>query len=175
MSVGCVLFLAPKDGEYHYSVYFIVFKSQIEKLPLLRGDITLGDALEDDDNILARLEYPQKKSDFWSYLSARKHEIEAVLLLHLRVKHCRVAEESSWISGSYNVCIPVYINPPTDDCIFVRIPLPYKVGETEKPGNIDEKLRCEVATYMWIQQNCPDVPIPSLLKFGFPDGQTVCS
>jgi hypothetical protein len=39
---------------------------------------------------------------------------------------------------------------------------------------VDEKLRCEVATYSWIHQNCPMVPIPCLYGFGFPDGQTVC-
>ncbi|KAK0103267.1 hypothetical protein ONS95_005300 [Cadophora gregata] len=40
------------------------------------------------------------------------------------------------------------------------------------PGNADEKLRCEVASYLWIQENCPDVSIPYLFGFGFPNGQT---
>ncbi|KAL1971002.1 hypothetical protein VTN77DRAFT_2836 [Rasamsonia byssochlamydoides] len=149
----------------------------MERLPLLRGrSITLEDALEDDDNILARLDYPKKQASFWSHLSARKTEIEAVVWFHLGVEHCRVSEEDSWLFGSYNVCIPVYINR-SSACdartVLVRIPLPFKVGEAEHPGNVDEKLRCEVATYIWMQENCPDVPIPSLFGFGFPDGQTV--
>lgn len=41
------------------------------------------------------------------------------------------------------------------------------------PGNVDEELRFEVATYIWIHENCPTVPIPTLYGFGFPDGQTV--
>ncbi|KAG7120734.1 hypothetical protein HYQ45_014778 [Verticillium longisporum] len=36
---------------------------------------------------------------------------------------------------------------------------------------MDEKLRCEVATYIWIQEHCPDIPIPKLHAFGFTDGR----
>ncbi|KAH8729162.1 hypothetical protein BGZ61DRAFT_529415 [Ilyonectria robusta] len=43
-----------------------------------------------------------------------------------------------------------------------------KVGEASCPRNVDEKLRCEAATYIWLQQNCPDVPIPRLFGFGLP-------
>ncbi|OAL25414.1 hypothetical protein AYO20_10448 [Fonsecaea nubica] len=75
--------------------------------------------------------------------------------------------------GFRNVCIPVYFSPASKkDDVYVRIPLPYKVGERNSPGNVEEKLRCEVASYIWIQQNCPDIPIPALYGFGFPDGQT---
>ncbi|PWY72153.1 hypothetical protein BO94DRAFT_569142 [Aspergillus sclerotioniger CBS 115572] len=120
-------------------------------LPLLRGNnVSLDDALADDDNILHRLDYPRKQKDFWSHLISLKAEIEI----------------------RYNVCIPICINPPSENHVLVRIPLPYKIGEEIKPGNVDEKLRCEAATYIWIRQNCPNVPIPSLHGFAFPDGQT---
>lgn len=33
----------------------------MEKLSLLRGNVTLEDALEDDNNILACLDYPKKQ------------------------------------------------------------------------------------------------------------------
>lgn len=56
--------------------------------------------------------------------------------------------------------------------VFVRLPLPYKVGEAPYPGNAEEKLRCEAATYIWIQNNCPDVPIPHLRGFGFSNGHS---
>jgi hypothetical protein len=78
-----------------------------------------------------------------------------------------------YLAVMYNVCIPVYISPPSDARVLVRIPLPYKVREAKYPGNVDEKLRCEVASYIWIQENCPDVPIPRLFGCGFPDGHTV--
>ncbi|KAE8407861.1 hypothetical protein BDV37DRAFT_268992 [Aspergillus pseudonomiae] len=106
-------------------------------LPLFRGNsISLEDALEDNDNILHRLDYPQK--------------------------------------NSYNVCIPVYIDPLSEEVVLIRIPLPFKIGEAFNPGNMDEKLRCEVATYIWIRENCLTVPIPSLYGFAFPNRLTVC-
>ncbi len=145
-------------------------------LPLLNGRITLDRALNDDDNILAQIGYPQRRQEFFSYLSAHKAEIEAIVSFHLSAKNCRVSDVQTWLSGSYNVCIPVYISPPSNvRSVLVRIPLPYKVGEAKSPGNMDEKLRCEVASYLWIQENCPDVSIPYLFGFGFPNGQTVRS
>lgn len=143
-------------------------------LPLLRGNsISLEDALIDDDNILHRLDYPQKQRDFCAHLLSHRRDIESAVSFHLRANHCQVADEADWLLGSYNVCIPVYINPRSDDRVLIRIPLPYKIGEENQPGNVDEKLRCEVATYIWIRENCPAVPIPTLYGFAFPNGQTV--
>ncbi|KLJ05504.1 hypothetical protein EMPG_11019 [Blastomyces silverae] len=56
----------------------------------------------------------------------------------------------AWPYGSFNVCIPI--------------------GEEAFPGNAEEKVRSEAATYIWIHENCPDVPIPNLRGFGVPDG-----
>lgn len=74
------------------------------------------------------------------------------------------------------MCVPVLI-PATGrrghDTVFVHFPLPYKVGEARNPGNVDEKLRAEIATYVWLQENCPDVSIPTLYGFGLPDEQCV--
>jgi len=141
-------------------------------LPLLKGTITLDEALDEDDNVLVQIEYPRQKYEFYSYLSAHKAEIETIVSFQLGVNKCLVGEAKTWMSGSYNVCIPVYINPPSDVRVLFRIPLPYKVGEANSPGNVDEKLRCEAASYIWIQETCPNIPIPFLHGFGFPDGQT---
>lgn len=142
-------------------------------LPLLKGRVTMSTALSEDDNMAAQIRYPQQREEFLKHLSACKTEIEAIVLFHLRLKKCRIGEIGSWISGSYNICIPVYINPPSDACVLVRIPLPYKIGEANCPGNVDEKLRCEAASYIWIQEKCPNIKVPFLFGFGFPDGQTV--
>ncbi|KIW82399.1 hypothetical protein Z517_05426 [Fonsecaea pedrosoi CBS 271.37] len=100
-------------------------------------------------------------------------EIEAIVSFHLGSSDFQLGDEEMWISGSYNVCVPMYFSPASKkDDVYTRIPLPYKVGERNSPGNVEEKLRCEVASYIWIQQNCPDIPIPALYGFGVPDGQT---
>jgi hypothetical protein len=149
-------------------------------LPLLKKTITLEEALDKDEDILHELSYPEKRLDFFYYLFQRRREIEAIVSFHLGVRKdvCKVAEEfREWVHGSFNACIPVYIDDPAKfhaKKVFIRFPLPYKVGELQHPGNAEEKLRCEVATYIWIQSNCPDVPIPCLRGFGFPRGRSVC-
>lgn len=93
-------------------------------LPLLRRDITLDEALDDDDNILVRLGYPGQQRDFWDHLSARKNEVEDIVRFHLGAKSCQVADKDAWLVGSYNVGIPVHINLPSDARVLVRTPLP---------------------------------------------------
>lgn len=50
--------------------------------------------------------------------------------------------------------------------VIICFPLPYRVGEATNPGNLDEKINTEAATYAWLQRNCPEVPIPQLYGFG---------
>ncbi|OJD10514.1 hypothetical protein AJ78_08497 [Emergomyces pasteurianus Ep9510] len=146
-----------------------------QALPLLLQPVELKTALEDDENILQKLTYPGLRDDFMDYLYARRSDIEAIVTRHLGLVTggCQVAEEG-WLHGSFNLCIPVNVRDPryATKRVLFRVPLPYKTGERNYPGNSEEKLRCEVATYIWMQQHCPTVPIPSLLGFGFADGQS---
>ncbi|RDL30741.1 Uncharacterized protein BP5553_10086 [Venustampulla echinocandica] len=148
-----------------------------KSLPLLRGSISLKSALENDDNILQELSYPDQRIDFFVYLFARRREIEATVSYHLGfgVDMCRMGGVDEWIAGSFNVCIPIYIDKRAKHHarrVLIRLPLPYKVGESKHPGNAEEKLRCEAAAFIWIQENCPTVPIPYLWGFGFPGGRS---
>ncbi|KAG8415139.1 hypothetical protein J3459_011115 [Metarhizium acridum] len=142
-------------------------------LATLRGRVSLEDALDEDDDVLAQLRYPGQQKKFWASLIARKADIEALVRYHLGVDWCYVCVMDIWKAGSFNVVLPVLIR--TKRChgserVFVRFPLPYKVGEAMHRGNVEEKLRTEIATYIWLQQHCPDVPIPILHGFGLPDG-----
>ena len=56
-------------------------------------------------------------------------------------------------------CIPIHVDKWSKR-VLIRLPLPYKVGESPCPGNADEKLRCEAATFIWMRENCPEIPIP---------------
>jgi hypothetical protein len=149
-------------------------------LPLLRRTITLEEALDEDDDNLQELSYPDKRLEFYCYLFQHRKQIEDIVSFHLGVPNevCKVAAElREWVHGSFNVCIPVYIDNSAEFSVkkvFIRFPLPYKVGESQYPGNAEEKLRCEVATYIWIQNHCPDIPIPCLRGFGFSSGWSVC-
>jgi hypothetical protein len=148
-------------------------------LLLLQGKISLSEALEKDTNTLFQLRLVQRRADFFAALTSSAQEIEAVVAKHLAIStsECKLVNDyAKWLEGSFNVCIPLLINR-LGGCgsqkVLIRIPLSYKVGEEQNPGNADEKLRSEAATYIWLQENCPTVPIPRLLGFGFPNGMTV--
>lgn len=142
-------------------------------LRTLHGKITLDAALAEEHDMLQRLTYWQKRFDFLVYLREHRAEIEAVVSYHLGLNgkgSCYIAPLNDWIHGSFNMCLPVYVKNwrnHIEKRVMIRFPLPYKLGEETCPGNVDEKLRCEAATYIWIQENCPDVPIPQLLGFAF--------
>lgn len=150
----------------------------LKSLPLLRGkSVTLETALRSDDNVLQELTYPEQERKFFEFIHVHKSDIRDIVSSHLGLSspdNCHLIE-SGWLCGSFNACLPVAISDPhySAQRVMLRIPLPYKVGEKNHPGNAEEKLRCELATYIWMSQHCPRVPIPSLLGFGFASGLNV--
>jgi hypothetical protein len=150
------------------------------RLPLHGGSISLTEALEDDKDIIQELSYPEKRVHFWLHLYLCRPHIEEVISQHLNISRSdfRLGHVREWTHGSFNACLPIYIiaSPRTSGLpqkAIIRFPLPYKIGEEPYPSNVDEKLRCEAATYVWLQSYCSDVPVPRLLGFGFPGGQSV--
>lgn len=77
---------------------------------------------------------------------------------NLSKDNCNIADMEDWINGSFNICIRVDVNRAT--LVMIRFPLLYKIGESSNPGNSDEKIHCEAGIYAWLQENCPDIPIP---------------
>ncbi|KAL4802052.1 hypothetical protein BDV18DRAFT_147438 [Aspergillus unguis] len=148
--------------------------SQASSLPLLRGSTTLEEALEQEEDMLLELSYPDSRVDFFVFLYSHRNDIIQLVSDHLglgRSNQCRLGEVREWIHGSFNVCIPVYVEH-WKKRVLIRFPLPYKLGELSYPGNADEKLRCEAATFIWIQQHHSDIPLPCLWGFGLSGGQT---
>lgn len=148
-------------------------------LPLLQGRTSLAEALEEEENMLFRLAYPSQRTEFYVWILQHRKDFEAIVSHHLSLASneiCQFAEVKDWRPGSFNVCIPISIDnwrKHPGRRVLLRIPLPYKVGESACPGNADEKLRTEAATFIWI--GCPDIPIPYLWGFGLPGGRSVCT
>ncbi|KAL2810933.1 hypothetical protein BDW59DRAFT_177109 [Aspergillus cavernicola] len=147
---------------------------------LLHEEITYSVAKDKEVNLLHHLKYPEQKAQFFTFLESHNDWIQAIVAYHLNlsVNACQVADSGDWLHGSCNVCIPVTIsglNPTLQpgNRVLVRFPLPYRVGESSKPGNSDEKVRCEAGTYAWLEENCPDIPIPRLYGFGMGTGETL--
>ncbi|KAF9894130.1 hypothetical protein FE257_009103 [Aspergillus nanangensis] len=164
--------LVPAMVEFSLTVFCVMDAPEM-------GTTTLETALEEEEDMLLDLSYPEARVDFFVVLYGQRDEIAELVAFNLGIgqpNQCRVADVKEWIHGSFNVCIPVYIDGVgtcATDRVLIRFPLPYKIGESTHPGNADEKLRCEAATFIWIKENCPEVPIPRLWGFGFSGGQSV--
>ncbi|TAQ85261.1 hypothetical protein B7494_g6423 [Chlorociboria aeruginascens] len=152
--------------------------SQAPPLPRFRETATLEAVLELEENMIIKLNYPELRRNFFMWLKDHHEDIEEIVSYHLGLtgsESCRIGEMKEWMQGGFNVCIPVHVDnwiKHPGKRVLIRFPLPYKIGEFPHPGNADEKLRCEAATYIWIRDHCPDVPIPYLWGFGFSGGQS---
>lgn len=148
-------------------------------LPLLRGNTTLESALEQEEDILLDLRFPEQGIDSFVSLYSNRDDIENIASYHLGLGSsdtCRVGGVNEWVHGSFNVCIPLYVSKQgqhPERRALIKFPLPYKVGEFTNPGNVDEKLRCAAATFIWIHEHCPEISIPQLWGFGLVGGQSV--
>lgn len=146
------------------------------KLRVSDYEKTYSEVKNDESNVLHQLTVWDQRNKFFTHLHENETTIQAITAHHLglKVQDCQLAGPEEWRYGSYNACIPIYISSgkkqSTTKRVMIRFPLPYKVGG---PENGDEKLRCEAATYIWLQQNCPSVPIPRLHGFGLSTGQKV--
>ncbi|KKZ63773.1 hypothetical protein EMCG_01877 [[Emmonsia] crescens] len=147
---------------------------------LLRKEITYSFAKNEEVNIIHRLSYPSQETRFFTLLNNRRRWIRETVAHHLNLESpdiCHVADIDDWLHGSFNVCIPVTIvngngKHQPGERVLLRLPLPYRVGENFRPGNADEKIRCEAGTYAWLEENCPDIPIPRLYGFAISTGET---
>ncbi|KAG5921178.1 hypothetical protein E4U42_005943 [Claviceps africana] len=134
---------------------------------------TYEDAINQDTNILHEAQYYD--ATFQQFEDIRKEE-ETIMALTRH--HVGVESQTNvtidWkgvIIGAFNICFPIAVERPDEPPIklFFRCAMPHKLGELRSAGAVDEKMRCEVATYAWIQEKCPDIRIPHLYGFGLFD------
>jgi hypothetical protein len=139
---------------------------------------SLSAAKKNERNIRARLRRSHATTQLFRNLWRERAAIEAVTAHHLgRIdpSACKVQEPDTWLMGQFNICVVVHVRRSDDSTakMIFRCPMPHKVGEQYSPGVVDEKMRAEVATYVWIEAHCPDMPIPCLRGFGLSRGLQV--
>lgn len=145
----------------------------LRSLPLLRREITYSAAKEQETNVLHSPGYWEQKAKFFGQLYRNRDSIEAAALRHLSLGSAGtyyVGKPDEWLHGSFNVCIPVTVSNNRRNCskqLIIRFPLPYRVCETFRPGNADEKLRWEAGTYAWLQNYCSSSQSHNYIALGF--------
>ncbi|POR34249.1 Uncharacterized protein TPAR_05549 [Tolypocladium paradoxum] len=137
-----------------------------------RPPLTYDDALKTDSNIIHELQYDKATHKFYNDLWREKDTIAALVRHHLGLRErdaCIVEPPKLWMRGAFNVCVPIWTgsDAASGRKLIMRCAMPHKLAEARYPGTVDEKMRCETATYVWMQERCPDIPIPQLYGFGF--------
>lgn len=152
----------------------------LKPLPLEDDTISFHEAKENEFNILQRLTYVTLGSKFKDQIGGKIEIIEAIVASHLRLPkpyRVRVSYRAVWKIEDVNLDIPVILQSKGAKPIrylVMRIPIPFKTGESFRPGNGDEKIRSDAATCAWLNQECPSIPTPCLRGFGLSTGQNVC-
>ncbi|TPX14871.1 uncharacterized protein E0L32_004980 [Thyridium curvatum] len=137
--------------------------------------ITYRAALDTDDNYISEAAFVRATEQLFQALWAQQPAIKGLVRHHLGLRDrddvvCDIAGHRRWLVGGFNVCIPVRVTSPTrNHRLILRCAMPHKLAESRFPGTVDEKTACEVGAYVWMQEKCPDIPIPRLYGFGFSD------
>ncbi|KAG5949017.1 hypothetical protein E4U53_006079 [Claviceps sorghi] len=131
------------------------------------------EALETDNNLLHDIDYAVATDKQRKKLAREIETVKALARHHVGVDS-QTNVTVNWkgcIAGAFNLAFPIAIERPDLPPIklFFRAAMPHKLGENRSAGAIDEKMRCEVATYAWMQEKCPDIRIPYLYGFGLYD------
>ncbi|KAM4063810.1 aminoglycoside phosphotransferase [Hirsutella rhossiliensis] len=133
------------------------------RLPLLGGEtIGLRSAETCPDNILVELEYPRLDNEFRQEIIGKKNDIEAMVCHLLGIRAAYMWGEGQWQSGSFNLAIPIEVGHGKR--VFLRLPLPYRNANLH---SADEKLRTEIATYIWMEDHCPERNYQHALSTGY--------
>ncbi|KAK2773118.1 hypothetical protein FQN52_004710 [Onygenales sp. PD_12] len=137
---------------------------------LKRGEVTYSWAKEEKTNMLIALEDNDQTNKQLAHLYGHLTLLKQLVAHHMGIspEECEMA--GGWFYGSYNICVPISIRGHRQ--ILMRFPILHRVGESFRPGNADEKIRCEAGTYTWLNENCPSVPVPKLYGFALSTGQT---
>ena len=114
-------------------------------------------ALEKDENVINKVAYLAARNELYRNLWDQRDSIQALVRHHLKLGNQDVYIVHSmgqWIQGSFNVCIPIEVQVGgLWKKLMFRCAMPHKLAEARYPGTVDEKLSCEVATYVWMKIN----------------------
>ncbi|CAK7263486.1 hypothetical protein SEPCBS57363_000583 [Sporothrix epigloea] len=163
--------------------------------------VSYEDTLESGADVLHESLQFRDVMTFWFQTSQPQQRLalERLVAQHVGADAARVkiSHTKMWRQGAFNLAIPVLVFdskaaaeaardpslltgtngeiptsvPDSVRRVVLRLPIAAKCAESKYPGSILEKMRCETAMYVWMQQNCPDVRIPHLYGFGLPIGK----
>ncbi|KPM34270.1 hypothetical protein AK830_g12304 [Neonectria ditissima] len=115
---------------------------------------------------------------FRNQLWEARSSIEFVTKFLLGLSHgsaCRVSPRSEWLGERFNVGVIVEVKERVIGAfrkVLFKCAVPAALGEDENPGSVEEKIRVDVGSYVYLKVHCPEIPVPRMHGFGFPNGHS---
>ncbi|KAI5464325.1 hypothetical protein BGZ63DRAFT_401282 [Mariannaea sp. PMI_226] len=146
-------------------------------MPIAAPDLTYQEVVDSPDDFIRDQNQEDEKSIFTRFIWKNRSLIKLFVFLHLKLDSGAgftfyIPNPDLWEYGRFNISFPIEVREFNDNinvAVWFRIPIPYALGEDENPGNVEEKVRIEAGSRLWMRENCPTVPLPHLYGFGFAD------
>ncbi|OAA63280.1 hypothetical protein SPI_03443 [Niveomyces insectorum RCEF 264] len=145
-------------------------------------------AIQSEEDFLHKCKKWLRLNWFNQDLHSHEAQLTRLAAFHLGVDSEAVTIDPKWTAGGFNMVIPLTVRDRNGNNVedkdaseasktmlerrfVMRCPIPSSCAEEHHPGTILEKMRCEIASYIWMQRFCPEIRIPQLYGFGLPDGK----
>ncbi|KAH6874937.1 hypothetical protein B0T10DRAFT_200595 [Thelonectria olida] len=139
--------------------------------------VKFEDVVDGDEDFIHSQNHEDEKNQFRNFIWDHRDLIQQFIFLHLNLKSgkgytCFIPPPREWEEGRFNLSFPVEIcdmETKTSRTLMYRVSIPDALGENDHPGSVEEKVRIEAASHIWVRENTPSVPVPHLYGFGFAD------
>lgn len=143
--------------------------------------IRFEDVVNGDDDFIHEQNHEDEKTEFRNWIWRNRDVVKLFVFLHLKLGSGEghtvfIPPTREWEEGRFNVSFPVQVvNLETRKAktVMFRVPIPDALGEADRPGSVEEKIRVEAGNHIWVAENCPSVPVAHMYGFGFADDRHV--
>lgn len=151
----------------------------LETLDIPGGSITYEAARKCEDNVIIEHHRAAETHDIYCHLWVDRHNAEALAVHHLGLERgtiSRIAPQEDWKVGDHHISFTIVVYDTDlgqDRKVHFKCYIPSAYGEDFFKNSVEEKIRIDVGSQVWMSQKCPDIPIPIMFGYGLPNGRQV--
>ncbi|KAH7019761.1 hypothetical protein EDB80DRAFT_207256 [Ilyonectria destructans] len=148
----------------------------LETLDIPGGTITYEAARKCEDNVIIEHHRAAETHDIYCHLWVDRHNAEALAVHHLGLEPgtiSRIAPQEDWKVSDHHISFTIVVydtDREEDRKVHFKCYIPSAYGEDFFKNSVEEKIRIDVGSQVWMSQKCADIPIPFMFGYGLPNG-----
>ncbi|KAH6973810.1 hypothetical protein BKA56DRAFT_491328 [Ilyonectria sp. MPI-CAGE-AT-0026] len=141
------------------------------------GTITYEAARKCEDNVIIEHHRGAETHELFNHLWVDRHNAEALAVHHVGLERgtiARIAPQEQWQVGDYHICFIVEVYDMVHDTVhkvLFKCYIPSAFGEDFFPKALEEKMRIDVGSHVWMSEKCTEIRIPFMFGYGLPNGE----